>query len=127
MDTVWTFNTCNFRVTLECESERDQDLSWADDETLEKLESGEWQNLTFKVAIYDRNTGAEIASDYLGNSIYANPADFRDHRACGRANRERAAAGQAGRCGSYFTDMVHNAVAEARAAYAKPRAVLRQA
>lgn len=126
MQTVWTFKTRNFRVALECVPEDYPDLSWADQETLDKLESGEWENLQFKVAVYD-NRGDEIGVAYLGNSIHANPREFMDHRECGRANREYAAAGQPGRCGSYFTDMVHEAVSEARRAYNEPRPRLRAA
>lgn len=124
-ETLWTFRTRNFRVTLECEPERDPDISWADEETLEKLESGEWGNYTFKVAVYDSHSD-EIGSAYLGNSIYADPRDFMDHRLCGRANREYAAAGQAGRCGSYFTDMIGEAIREARQNYNQLRATLRK-
>lgn len=77
MDVIWTRTTPNFRVTLECDYERDEDLSWADEEVLENLRSGKWTNFTFAVKVYDRNTGAELGADYLGNSIYEDPSDFR--------------------------------------------------
>lgn len=111
---------------LECEPEQDEDLSWVEDdqETLDNLESGLWTNYTFKVAVYDAH-GRDLAADYLGNSIYANPLEFRDHRACGRANREHAAAGQPGRCGSYFKDMVRNVIHDARVEWNEPRVRLR--
>lgn len=124
-ETIWERKTPNFRVALEAAPEDYVDLSWDDDGSVrENLESGLWVALQFKVAVYDAQ-GNEIAADYLGQSIYENPSDFIDHRACGRANREYAAKGERGRCGSYFTDMVHSACSEARRVYAAPRAKLR--
>ena len=56
--------------------------------------------------------GVEIASDYLGNSVYADPADFvREHygiRPKGRADGCNY--------GCYFPDMVRQAIAKARKA-----------
>jgi hypothetical protein len=37
-----------------------------------------------------------------------------DHRACGKQNRKWAKQGKEGRCGSYFSDMIGEAIAEAR-------------
>lgn len=126
-ETLWTFNTANFRVTLECAPDDDYENDVEDDgETAANLESGLWTAYQFKVAVYDAH-GHEIGADYLGGSIYENPSDFMDHRACGRANREHAAAGRAGRCGSYFRDMITAAIAEARKNYNLPRAKLRAA
>lgn len=126
MGTLRTFRTKNFRVVLSWDYETDFDHSWADAETLEKLADGEWTSYQFKVAVYDAS-GAEIGVDYLGDSIYADPAEFMDHRRCGRMNRELAAKGGAGRCGSYFADMVARAIEEARRNYQSPRAYLRAA
>ena len=100
-DTLWTFNTKRFSVVLECELEQDADISWDDTgEVAEKLESGEWTNFCFRVRVlFDGN---DIACNYLGNSIYADPADFRDH------------IGSKGKWGSYFSDMVHQSIDEAR-------------
>ena len=123
MHTLWTFKSGNFEVALEYDYETDFDHSWADEETLANLADGTWTSYLFKVAVYYQ--GEEIAADYLGDSIYADPREFMDHRACGRRNRELAAAGQAGRCGSYFTDMLHNAIREAREAWNAPRPRLR--
>lgn len=125
METVWTFKTRNFSVTLECEEENLPDLSWADEETLAKLDSGEWMNLQFKVAVHDAS-GAEIGSAYLGNSIHADPLEFIDHRACGRQTRELRAKRIHAVVGSYFKDMVSEAISEARKAYNTPRASLRK-
>lgn len=92
MDTIWEFNTANFTVICEALPEIDPDLSWADEETLERLESGEYVNLCWHVGVF--HNGHEIGSDYLGNSVYANPDDFLRN--------------------GYFFDMVRSAIADAR-------------
>lgn len=103
MDTIWTFKTRNFRVTLACEPERDIDLSWDDDgEAAAKIASGEWDCVTFRVAVYGPN-GEELGTDYLGNSIYADVREFR-----------REHIGARGAHGSYFRDMIGEAIKEAR-------------
>jgi hypothetical protein len=124
-ETVWEFKTRNFRVRLECAPEDDLDLSWDDDGSVrENLASGFWSAFIFKVAVYD-STGAEIGADFLVQSIHENASDFIDHRECGRYNRELAARGEVGRCGSYFSDMVARAIHDARKVYSAPRARLR--
>ena len=108
-----TFTTANFRVVLSCTEDDDLDLSWDETgEAREKLDSGEWTNFLFRVAVHGP-TG-ELAAEYLGGSIYADPLDFMDHRACGRTNRQQCADNLSGRCGSYFSDMVGRACDEAR-------------
>lgn len=108
-----TFTTANFRVVLSCTEDDDLDLSWDETgEVAEKLESGEWTNFLFRVAVHGP-TG-ELAADYLGGSIYADPTDFMDHRKCGLLNRVYAAEGKTVRCGGYFSDMVGRACDEAR-------------
>lgn len=112
--TIWTRRTRNFTIDLAWEYEPDPDLSFDDTgETAAKVDSGEWTCCAFRVTVHGP-TGELLGADYLGNSIYAAPAEFIDHRACGRENRRLAAAGQAGRCGSYFSDMVHEACTQAR-------------
>ena len=44
--------------------------------------------------------GNEIAADYLGNCVYNSAQEFIDHRG--------------NKTGSYFSDMVRSAIAEAR-------------
>lgn len=107
-DLVWSFDTKNFSVRLECRPEDWPDLSWDETgETQAKIESGEWGNYVFSVRVLYK--GTELAADYLGNSIYADPKDFRDH--LGLAAKSRA---DGCNYGSYFTDMVRTAIAEAR-------------
>jgi hypothetical protein len=128
MQTIWNRRTPNFTVALSYEWDNDVDLSWDDTgEAREKIESGEWGHYAFAVTVTENATGAEIGADYLGGSIYADPREFINHRQCGRQNREYAARGETGRCGSYFTDMVAEAIDQARKAYASPRAHLRAA
>jgi hypothetical protein len=112
-DTIWQFRTKHFRVVLDCDWERGPDLSWADQETLDNLESGLWGNYCFRVAVYGPQ-GELLGDSYLGNSIYADPADFRDH------------VGAQGNYGSYFVDMVSEAIAEARKAMLRDRPYIRQ-
>lgn len=110
---IWQFKTRNFRVELSAEIEQDPDLSWDDDgEVSAKLESGEWTNYCFAVRVYGPH-GEELGADYLGNSIYADAAEFRDH--IGLAAKSRA---DGRNYGSYFVDMVRTAIAEAREAMA---------
>lgn len=100
--TVRTFRTARFIVALQWEHEQDEDLSWMDDADHARLDSGEWTNCTFRVAVF--LDGRKIAAHYLGNSVYEDPADFgREHyghnHTMGRA---------------YFPDMLRDACREAR-------------
>jgi len=107
------FHTDRLTVTVEAQEDHDLDLSWDETGDVRRdLERGELQHFGVKASVSYR--GAEIASDYLGGCIYARPKDFEDHRECGKQNRELAAKGETGRCGSYFSDMVHNVCSEAR-------------
>lgn len=110
MQTIWQFNTKRFSIDLAWDYENDVDISWDDTgETAEKLQSGEWTCALFRVRV--RCDGRTVGEDYLGNSIYANVSEFRDH--IGLAAKARA---DGHNYGSYFTDMVHSAIGEARKA-----------
>jgi hypothetical protein len=101
-ETLWTFRTWNFAVVLDWTEEDSPDLSWDDTgEVQEKIASGEWVNCLFRVRVFCN--GMVIGTDYLGNSIHERPEDFRDHLGCGPKGY-----------GSYFADMVREAVKEAR-------------
>ena len=102
MERIWTFKTPNFTIELACENERDPDLSWADEETIDKLDRGIYVNVTFRVRVLYR--GAVLSETYLGNSTYEDVRTFRDH------------IGSRGQWGSSFTDMVREACNEARKA-----------
>ncbi len=104
MQKLWQFKTARFTVELAWDYERDVDISFDDtNETAEKIHSGEWTCATFRVRVL--LDGIELGCDYLNNSIYADLADFRDHIGMNAKGH-----------GSYFSDMVRSAVAEARAA-----------
>lgn len=112
------FNTANFHTVLSWDYEDCPDLSWDDTgEVLEKLNSGEWINVTFAAHVY--LNGTEVAADYLGNSIYADPMEFaREH--IGLAAKRRA---DGRNYGCYFPDMLRTALGEARKAVTKLQSV----
>mgnify|MGYP001489699915 CR=1 FL=1 len=108
-ENVWSFRTANLVVDLDCTEEPHPDLSWDDTgEVRQKLADGEWTNFLFRVRVTWQ--GVELGVDHLGNSIHARASDFRDH--LGIAAKSRA---DGCRYGSYFSDMVHEAIASARA------------
>jgi len=109
------FHTKNFRVTVEALPEYDLDLSWDEDgETAKGLESGELIAFCAHAYVVHRPTGQILAEDFLGNCVYKSLDDFMDHRECGKQNREWEKPGKTGRCGSYFSDMIAEAIGEAR-------------
>lgn len=119
---IWQFKTKHFIVRMSCDYDQDMvDLSWDDTgEVREKLASGEWAVYTFHAEVIERSTGNTIGEDYLGGSIYGDPEDFRDH--VGLAEKGR----KDGRnYSSYFTDMIREAIKEARKNYTVPRPTLR--
>jgi hypothetical protein len=94
-ETLWTFKTANFTVKWQISPCDDLDLSWDETgETAENIASGLWTAFDSRVIVTYR--GREVGADYLGQSIYENPEDFR-------------------RGSGYFSDMVAGAIAEARA------------
>lgn len=103
MDTIWKFRTRNFTVSLACEPDTDADLSFDETgETRAKIASGEWDCVVFRVLV-EGPDGEELATDYLSGSIYADVKDFRKEHV-----------GAQGKHGSYFRDMVSEAVRGAR-------------
>lgn len=99
---LWQFKTKNFCVALHCETEAFPDLSFDETgETQEKIASGAWECVCFVVTV--RWNGRYLADTTLGNSIYADVRDFRKEHI-----------GAKGRYGSYFRDMVREAVSDAR-------------
>lgn len=111
--TLWQFETRNFRVVASISPDDECDTSFDETgETRDKVRSGEWTMFETAVRVYFRD--AEIGADYLGGSIYAEPRDFfREH--IGLAAKSRA---DGVNYGSYFPDMVREAIGEARKALA---------
>jgi hypothetical protein len=102
LDNIYTFNTRNFEVRVDAMEENFPDLSFDETgETAEMIERGDW--LCFAVRASVSCNGMEIAEDYLGNCIYENTRDFRDHFGMRRNSH-----------GSYFSDMIRGVVSEAR-------------
>jgi len=113
LGTMRTFKTKNFTVIADAIEENDPDFSFDDTgETQDKVNSGEWMCFTARVRVLLH--GREMSADYLGNCIYASLGAFMDHKECGKQNKEYAAQGKEGRCRSYFSDMIHTAIASAR-------------
>lgn len=103
-ETIWTFNTANLRVAYVVAPEDDCDLSWDDDGSVrEGLNTGKFICFVACLRVIHRPTGAVLGEDYLGQCIYESADAFIDHRGC-----------KANGYGSYFSDMVHEAVTEAR-------------
>lgn len=117
METLWEFSLGRVTVRAEIMPDEDLDLSWDETgETQANLESDLWQAFAVKVAVV--LDGAEIAADYLGGCIYADPSDFvTGHRnpdpMARNCSEMRAARGDVVIV-HYFPDMVRNAIAEAR-------------
>ena len=95
---IWKFETKNFTIKMTAEPEHDPDFSWdGAEEAMARCNSGEWVNFCACCRVYYK--GVEIAADYLGDCIYQDFRDFRDH---------------IGTSGTYFSDMVRQACKEAR-------------
>jgi hypothetical protein len=122
MQTIWQFKTKNFIVRMSCDYQQEsEDLSFDETgETAEKVASGEWGVYVFHAEVIERATGNTIGEDYLGGSIYGDPEDFRDHVGLAIKSREDGR-----NYGSYFTDMIREAIGEARKTYAEERPRLR--
>ena len=101
-ETMWIFKTKRFTIKWSIAPDDDCDLSFdGTGEVCAKLRAGEWFCFLSRVTV--ELDGRVIGEDYLGGSIYANPADFRDHIGMNARGH-----------GSYFSDMVREAVREAR-------------
>ncbi len=112
---IWRFETARCAVIFDAMPENDLDLSWDDDGSVaEGLASGLYCAFVARVRVLV--DGNEAGVSYLGQCIYENPSEFIDHRGIA------ATPG----CGSYFSDMVREAIAEARKTAARPRLALRQ-
>jgi hypothetical protein len=99
---MWTFKIKNFRIEWAISPCYDLDLSWDEDgEVRENLASGLWTAFDSSIRVYFR--GEEVGCDCLGQSIYENPEDFRDHFGMNGKGH-----------GSYFSDMVREAIRDAR-------------
>jgi hypothetical protein len=114
---IRSFKTRHFAVIVTAEEETDLDLSFDEDGSIRKgLERGALVAFCAKAACYYK--GLEVSTEYLGNCICESPAAFMDHRGI---KRYCPPGGKPGQCGSYFSDMVHTVIREAREALEQGR------
>lgn len=103
LENIYTFKTRNFTIRVDAVEETNPDFSFDDTgEAQEMIERGDWLCFAVRASVSFR--GSDIGEDYLGNCIYQNIRDFRDHFGI----RKHA------NCGSYFTDMIRESIREAR-------------
>ena len=138
---LFEFKTKNFIVKFEAEEEHEslESLTSHMDESLAKqvirgVQIGRLKCFSAKVSVEVRNTGEELASNYLGCCFYKDAKDFMDHfghgisslrRKLKRARKPERVAELQGQVaffekhghspiGSYFKDMVKTTIQEAR-------------
>jgi hypothetical protein len=112
--TLREFKTASFRVIVDACDDDDLDLSFDDDgQTRAGLDSGKYIAFQVRVRVIHSALG-EVGADYLCGCIYESLDAFMDHKECGRYNKELAAKGEQLRCGSYFRDMIGEAISDAR-------------
>lgn len=119
--TVWKFKTRHFTIRLNIDEEQGYryDGDDEDGEIQRKIDDGEYVAFTSCVSV--EMNGQEIASDYLGGSVYGEDSYsefWTSHRSPDFMNRNcslmREAKGQNAMIGHYFPDMVRRAIADAR-------------
>lgn len=97
MDTVWTFETANFRIALEVEPEEmDPADSFQFEEDIQAVRNGDVAWFCCTMSVY--KNGHRIGRDDLGGCAYKSVRDF--YKGEGR--------------NGYFRDMVRTAIADAR-------------
>jgi len=112
---IWSFKTRQFSVAYDVSEDDNLDLSWDDDGSVrDGLESGKYVAFQARVSV-SNEYGDIIGADYLDECIYDTPQAFMDHRGI---NRHEG-------CGSHFSDMVREAIAEARKRLCRPRPYIR--
>ena len=111
LENIYSFKTANFVLEVNALTEHDPDFSF--DETgdiLNKVNNGELLVFCAQCVIYTNDFDrTEIASTYLGDCIYKEYRDFRDHLGI---NKKSKADNR--NYGSYFSDMVRETCKEAR-------------
>jgi hypothetical protein len=108
--TLRTISTARFSVALQCTYDETDLRGEFDAATIAGINRGDYAAYCFRVVVLC--DGREIGADYLGGSVYSDPADFaREH--FGIAPKGRAAG--VTYC-VYFPDMLRAAILEARRA-----------
>jgi hypothetical protein len=111
--TLREWKLARFTVRVTAHEDSDLDLSWDEDgSTLAALERGDVCSFGVRATVC--LDGSEVGEDSLWGCIYANFAEFIDHKECARETRRIRAEGSKAVCGSYFADLIAGAIAEAR-------------
>ncbi len=127
-ETVWEFQTANFRVELAVRPEEtDPADSFEFDDDIEAVRNGTVEWFTAVVTVYGPD-GEDLGVDALGCCAYRAVDEFiAGHRDPDAMNRNssvmRAAKGQNVCICHYFPDMVRQATADARTTLASHRAL----
>lgn len=103
---LWSFKTKHFTISWTIEDDALDTAGMAKSlarKCRSKVDSGEWTCFLSEITVTHTKTGAVLGEAYLGNSIYEDPTEFRDHFGMNKKGY-----------GSYFSQMVRDAVAEAR-------------
>lgn len=79
------------------------------------VRSRKWKCFQSEIQVVCNATGITLGESYLGGSIYENPADFRNHFGM-----------TAGNFGSYFAQMVKEAISQARERFPAHQAAIAQ-
>ena len=113
---MWKFATKNFTVSWFIEDDV-LDTAYMEKALAarcrRKVADGSWECFQSEVQVTHNATGLVLGEAYLGNSIYADPSQFRDHFNMTRKGH-----------GSYFADMVSEAIADARKRFPKLKATV---
>lgn len=103
---MWKFATKNFTILWLTEPDT-LDTAYMEKalakECRAKVNSGKWKCFSSEIRVVENGSKRVLGSAFLGGSIYAKPEEFRDHFGMNRKGH-----------GSYFSQMVREAVAEAR-------------
>lgn len=124
-ETVWQFDTTNFRVKCEFLPEYEDPADCFDDpRDVAMVRNDEVLWFTAKVSV--EHNGHEIGTDYLGCCAYGSIDEFiASHRDSDPMNRNstiyRKAKGENHAICHYFPSMVHQAIADARKTINLPR------
>lgn len=103
---MWTFRTRHFTVKWFIEDDILDTMGMEPAlaaKCRRNVASGKWQCFSSEIQVTHNGTGVCLGEAFLGGSIYEDPAAFRDHFGMNKKGH-----------GSYFSQMVREALAMAR-------------
>jgi hypothetical protein len=111
---MWSFQTSRFLIVAEIAPEDSAPEDSFDDccqDAIDAIRAGDmaW----FMVRVRVLHNGSELGADYLGGCAYNDASEFFNEHIKGAAYRREMAAKDI-MCGSYFPQMVREAISEAR-------------